>query len=104
MIYDALKAKLLSHVTPSVTGTEEGSPSFEVDWNMKEPKHIIMSSKNNSAYFLEVSDPNTCKQISVKRQFPHPSSVYGVMWDPFNPTRFITGCNDNNVRLFDIST
>ena len=63
-----------------------------------------MSSKDNAVYFLEVSDPNTCKQLTSKRHFPHPSSVYGVMWDPFNPNRFISGCNDNNVRLFDITS
>jgi hypothetical protein len=61
MIYDALKAKMLSHCNPSANGGEEGSPSFEIDWNLKEPRHIVMTSKANTAYFLEVSDPSTCK-------------------------------------------
>ena len=58
MIYDAIKAKLLSYATPV-----PGQPSFEVDWNSKDSKHIVMSSKDNCAYFLEVADPNTCKQL-----------------------------------------
>jgi hypothetical protein len=51
MIYDALKAKLLSHITPF-----EGHPSYKVAWNQLNPKYILMSSAANNAILIEIED------------------------------------------------
>jgi len=99
LIYDALKGKLLSHCTP-----REDTPSFRVDWNKLEPKSLVMSSKAELVYYLEVEDPNVCKDLKIVKAYKHPSAVFGVQWDPFNRNHFISGCNDWNVRLFDVTS
>ena len=49
MIFDALKNKMLSHITP-----HKGEPSFKVAWNKLDPSHLVMSSANFTAYLLKL--------------------------------------------------
>jgi len=97
MVYDALKAKLLSHICPY-----ENSPSFKVAWNHLEPKNILMSTSQKSVVLIEVVDIDTCKTLTKKMDFFHMDQVFGVDWDPKVSSRFLTGCKDGKMRMFDI--
>jgi hypothetical protein len=47
MIYEALKAKMVSYITPI-----EGHASYKVAWNQLNPKYLLMSSARNAAIIV----------------------------------------------------
>ena len=98
MIFDAMKNKQLSHITPI-----PNSQSFCVMWNQVEPKYLCMTSATNAAFCIEITDLPACKTLTVARLYEHPDQVFGCAWNPHNALEFITGCQDGLIRLFDFS-
>ena len=49
MVYDALRAKMLSSITPY-----EGNACFKVAWNQLFPGHILLSCSNKGVCLIRV--------------------------------------------------
>ena len=87
MVYDAMKNKQLSHITPV-----DGKQSFCVAWNQVDPKYILMTSAQGSAFLVEATDYPACKNLALVKEYPHPDQAFGCAWNPLNAHEFITAC------------
>ena len=74
-------------------------PSFKVAWNQKAPEKILISSQQNEALVISVSD--NYKNLSIDMRYPHVDAGFGVAWSPSVERFFITACKDAKIRLFD---
>lgn len=98
MVYEALKNKQLSHLTPA-----PGEASFCCHWNQIEPRLIVMTTAASQAFVVEAKDFPACKNIEVVKSYPHPNKAYGCQWNPSKQNEFITACEDGLLRVFDFS-
>ena len=98
MVYEALKNKQLSHITPV-----PGEASFCCHWNQSEPRLILMSTAANQAFVIEAKDFPACKNLEIVKTYPHPNKTYGCQWNPTKSTEFITACEDGLLRIFDFA-
>lgn len=96
IIYEALKNKQLSHITPRL-----GQPSFCASWNQHDPKYIVMSTAASAVFVVEIADYPVCKQLRVMIEYPHPNKVFGCCWNPIKATEFVTACEDGYLRVYD---
>ena len=99
MVYDAMRAKLLSSITP-----HDGQACFKAAWNQLFPAHILLSCSNKGVCLIRVEDDPQCKSLLLEREYSHAAPVFGVCWSPTLENLFLTGCKDAKMRLFDTRT
>ena len=97
-IWDIDKDKMLcQYQSPAKT------PIYKVDWHPIEREYILYGNTKGEAIILKVGILSEGLKVDVYRKFNCNEAVFGVQWNPFNKDCFAAGCQDGNLRVFDIS-
>ena len=72
-----------------------GEPSFRCSWSQVDADYVISTSRDRDAVVVCVSTG------AVAQRYQHPAAVFGCDWHRVDAKRFVTGCQDGIVRVFD---
>eukprot|EP01116_Phalansterium_solitarium_P012909 TRINITY_DN2963_c0_g1_i1.p1 TRINITY_DN2963_c0_g1~~TRINITY_DN2963_c0_g1_i1.p1 ORF type:complete len:1237 (+),score=444.65 TRINITY_DN2963_c0_g1_i1:142-3852(+) len=69
---------------------------YTVAWNKLDANLFASCSKDQFCFVVKIDG-------QIVQRYKHPRAAYGCDWNPHNKHQLVTGCQDGNVRVFDVS-